>query len=133
MRQVLISVLVAGLMGCAVSAERSDEGSAANNEAAASANSCRWKCNKCPPGRACTQTCEQIGNCGLKSCNVIALCIQGYVWDEKACQCVPDGGSPGEACGTSTCPSGQVCCNSSCGICTDPGGVCIQIACAPAL
>jgi len=115
------------LVGCAASTEGSDEGAAAQNEAAASANSCRWKCNKCAPGMFCTQTCEQIGKCG-SACTSIGLCIEGYVWDDKACACVPAPVS-GEACGSTNCPSGQVCCNSSCGICTDPGGVCIQMVC----
>ena len=35
----------------------------------------------------------------------------------------------GEDCGGITCPKGQVCCNPSCQICTDPDGFCIQIAC----
>jgi hypothetical protein len=43
-------------------------------------------------------------------------------------QCVPDAGSGG-ACGSKTCPEGQVCCNASCGLCAPPGGACIQIAC----
>ncbi len=59
------------------------------------------------------------------------LCIQGYHLNGN-CQCVPDkggGGGKGEMCGTAHCPSGQVCCNASCGICTAPGDACIQIAC----
>lgn len=36
---------------------------------------------------------------------------------------------PVEQCGTVVCPPGLVCCNASCGICTEPGGFCIQIAC----
>ncbi len=32
-------------------------------------------------------------------------------------------------CGPNTCAGDQVCCNSSCGICTEPGGVCTQQAC----
>ena len=32
-------------------------------------------------------------------------------------------------CGNTTCPQGQVCCNASCGICTPPGGACIQVFC----
>lgn len=36
------------------------------------------------------------------------------------------------ACGPSTCTGGDVCCNASCGICTGPGEVCIQVACDPA-
>ena len=35
----------------------------------------------------------------------------------------------GVVCGAVACVQGQVCCNASCGICTPPGGVCVQIAC----
>ena len=44
-----------------------------------------------------------------------------------------DGTKPdqGEACGSTTCGAGLVCCNASCGICTKPGMACIQRACAP--
>jgi hypothetical protein len=35
-----------------------------------------------------------------------------------------------EPCGDRLCPSGEVCCNHSCGICTPPGGMCIQEFCA---
>lgn len=37
----------------------------------------------------------------------------------------------GPKCGNSNCPSGKVCCNSSCGICTEPGGFCTQQYCEP--
>lgn len=40
--------------------------------------------------------------------------------------CVPLGG---ERCGDTVCGPGRVCCNASCGICTPPGGACIQIVC----
>jgi len=43
---------------------------------------------------------------------------------------VGDGGT--QQCGSTTCGEGTVCCNASCGICTPPGRVCIQIACDPA-
>lgn len=36
---------------------------------------------------------------------------------------------PVEECGFRFCPKGLVCCNASCGICTEPGELCIQIAC----
>jgi hypothetical protein len=36
---------------------------------------------------------------------------------------------PGERCGKTICPRGQVCCNASCGICTPPNAACIMIAC----
>ena len=44
---------------------------------------------------------------------------------------LPDGG-PGPRCGETTCASGQVCCNESCGICTEPGGFCTLQLCGPA-
>jgi hypothetical protein len=37
-----------------------------------------------------------------------------------------------EQCGDVLCPAGEVCCNSSCGICTPPDGACIDLYCAPA-
>jgi hypothetical protein len=65
---------------------------------------------------------------GLCACRVIADCSNGTTWDPSpsVCACVP---SQGAKCGSTTCPSGQVCCNASCGICTPPGNGCIQIAC----
>jgi hypothetical protein len=96
------------------------------------------------------------GHC---ACNALGLCVEGMVWDSSpyVCNCVsetydpciatlcpvgttcvnqngegvcvsPDAGA-GERCGEEQCGPGLVCCNSSCGICTEPGGVCIQIAC----
>lgn len=35
----------------------------------------------------------------------------------------------GERCGPRTCDAGQVCCNASCGICTEPDGACIELFC----
>ncbi len=40
-----------------------------------------------------------------------------------------DGGQPGIPCGPVTCTGTQVCCNASCGVCTEPGEGCIAIAC----
>ncbi len=38
--------------------------------------------------------------------------------------------APGvERCGYRVCPPHLECCNASCGICVEPGGVCIQIVC----
>jgi predicted secreted protein len=37
----------------------------------------------------------------------------------------------GVKCGPTTCKAGDVCCNESCGICTPPGGFCIELFCAP--
>jgi hypothetical protein len=35
-------------------------------------------------------------------------------------------------CGPVTCANGQECCNESCGICTDPGGLCTMQVCSAA-
>jgi hypothetical protein len=91
---------------------------------------------------------------GICHCRTLGVCTEGTHWDDSAdvCTCVPDedpcarvrcpantecvveGDKPicvplPTACGDVTCGSGRVCCNASCGICTPPGGVCIQIAC----
>lgn len=126
MRQGMFAALFAcvSLVGCAANVE--DDGATAQSEAAASASSCRYKCTKCKPGLACIQVCETVGKCPT-ACTSIALCVEGYVWDDKACACVP--GSTGEACGPTTCAAGQVCCNSSCGICTAPGDFCTMQVC----
>ncbi|MCB9593948.1 MAG: hypothetical protein H6719_14540 [Sandaracinaceae bacterium] len=96
---------------------------------------------------------------GVCECRALLRCGPGYRWDgsPEVCACVDDSGiSPcatvrcaadttcevhdgaaycvstgAQACGASTCEAGSVCCNASCGICTPPGGVCIQLACAP--
>jgi hypothetical protein len=69
---------------------------------------------------------------GVCECNAIGLCVDGTVWNPSpsvcGCEGEPTGGG-GAECGNVTCPAGQECCNASCGICTDPGGACIQIAC----
>lgn len=90
-------------------------------------NACKWHCKPCPPNKLCTQECFEIGNCN-DDCGIIAKCIAGYVWSDKACNCVPDP-NYGEACGAVTCPSGTECCNASCGICVEPGNFCTQQAC----
>lgn len=65
--------------------------------------------------------------CGCQdACTSIALCVDGYVWDDATCTCQP---APGEACGPVTCAAGEVCCNASCGICTPPGYFCTQQFC----
>ncbi len=40
------------------------------------------------------------------------------------------GSGSGISCGASVCPTGQYCCNASCGVCAPMGAACIQIACA---
>jgi hypothetical protein len=96
---------------------------------------------------------------GICACLSIGLCVDGFVWDESpdVCGCVPeDGGdvhpcaavlcpidttcelqngepicvpADNQQCGNATCEAGQVCCNWSCGICTEPGGFCTEQFC----
>ncbi len=65
--------------------------------------------------RGCVATCKQRFRPGRPQERCICACGRG------------DGSST--PCGTVTCPPGEVCCNRSCGICTEPGGFCIQIFC----
>jgi hypothetical protein len=85
---------------------------------------CNESCGTCtPPGGACDlMLCVDPppGGCS----GIAALCIQGTSWSVEECACVP-----GTACGPSVCAAGEVCCNESCGICTPPGGACIEIYC----
>ena len=41
------------------------------------------------------------------------------------------GTTGGVTCGKNTCPTGEYCCNASCGMCAPMGAACIQIACDP--
>lgn len=63
-----------------------------------------------------------VNPCAAVLCEAGSNCV---VQNGQA-QCVP---ATTVTCGSVMCAAGQVCCNSSCGICTPPGGVCIQIAC----
>jgi hypothetical protein len=69
--------------------------------------------------------------CIKAPCDPVAQCIA----DDLGAEPIGDGdgdgdtGVSGQACGKSVCGEGTVCCNASCGICTKPGGVCIQLAC----
>lgn len=78
---------VALVVGCGSSPSSPDDESASSEEAVSS-NACQTHCAKCPPNQVCTMMCTLKGNCGT-SCTETMLCIQGYVWDSKACQCVP--------------------------------------------
>jgi hypothetical protein len=46
-----------------------------------------------------------------------------------ACSSSGEPTDEGVPCGTSTCALGLVCCNASCGICTEPEGTCTDIVC----
>jgi hypothetical protein len=121
---------------------------------------CNASCGICtPPGGVCTQQvcdppeqCRADVDCRTVSfmctgCDCLAL---GRSEREPVCpgpgvQCLVDPClnkkavcSAGKcliaaatSCGAVTCPTGEVCCNASCGICTPPGGACTQQLCDP--
>lgn len=99
MRHVIALVGLFGLglvaVGCSAS---SDDSVATVDEGLA--GGCKMVCPKCPPNKICPMiACYQECNGKPKTCVQTALCIQGYTWDSKACQCVPS--SPqGSSCTT---------------------------------
>lgn len=80
-----------------------------------------WTFDPSPEVCACVED-APITPCATVRCAAGTTC---EVVDGSA-YCVSDGTA---ACGSGTCGAGTVCCNASCGICTPPGGVCIQLAC----
>jgi hypothetical protein len=96
------------------------------------APSCKsWKC-------AANQKCVQNGPavlCVAANCAGMPTCDPGkhcemVAGSPKCVPGAPTGRSSGPVrCGKKTCPAGQVCCNSSCGICTPPNGTCTDQDC----
>jgi hypothetical protein len=78
----------------------------------------------CDPRRGGTD-CAGVCSCAAGDCPA------GTTFDARpsVCACMAPGG--GVVCGLGICARGLVCCNPSCGICTPPGGVCIQQVCEP--
>ena len=76
---------------------------------------------------------DYIGTSAEECASIKFFCDPGeeYFSDECGCGCLDPDGNNGQAetCGDSVCGAGLVCCNASCGICTEPGGFCTQLAC----
>jgi hypothetical protein len=91
-RGIIAAFVVTGfsIVGCAVESGEPEPGEETST-AEQAAGGCQEKCQKCPPNKFCTMECKLIGNCG-SSCTMIALCVEGYVWSDTACQCLPDNG-----------------------------------------
>ncbi len=99
---LVLTVLAAlALVGCAAEELTGEVPGTRVTQAALEAG-CKVDCPKCPKGAVCK----------LAPCTVTC----------------PPKATP---CGNTVCKNGDVCCNASCGICTPPGGVCTQQACAP--
>jgi hypothetical protein len=82
----------------------------------------RSRCDYNEPGRTYVGT-------SVEECSVIRFyCEPGSTYFANDCGCGCEQ-APGETCGAVTCGAGQVCCNASCGICTEPGGFCTQQFC----
>ncbi|TLD33001.1 hypothetical protein PspLS_00977 [Pyricularia sp. CBS 133598] len=88
---------------------------------------CNPACSTCAaPGKMCT----------MEDCGHL---LEPPAITEPAIDVAPDPTKPpsyplpkptdGVACGKTTCAADQVCCNSSCGICTPPDGACIMMFC----
>ena len=88
MRQFLVFLgLLGGFAVAAGCGSAPDDGSVSTDEALASG--CHTVCPKCPANQICPMiACYQECNGKPKTCLQTALCIQGYVWDAKSCQCV---------------------------------------------
>ena len=121
MRKWLSGLLVVLATSCAAEMEPGEE-QRAHTIAQALPSECRWQCKPCNPGETCSELCRPQGRCTATVCNAVAICIEGYVWEEGSCSCVA-------RCGASTCPAGQWCCNDSCGLCRDPEQLCPQYFC----
>ncbi|MEZ4225143.1 MAG: hypothetical protein R3B13_29600 [Polyangiaceae bacterium] len=133
--------------------------SCGNNVCGAGEYCCNESCGICAkPDEGCVtmeckDPCDAQNAAGVGACDMFL----GYAWDGKSCTGLsgcscqgPDcsalyptldacnktytecGNTSGTPCGPVTCGTGLECCNESCGICTQPGGACIQIACEPA-
>lgn len=72
-------------------------------------------------GRPVETSCEVDADCPQIAC-LVEPCDINICNDDGICELVPDKEGKVE-CGPNTCIGGQVCCNESCGICTEPGDV----------
>lgn len=78
----------------------------------------------------CANPCDgHVCNMG-SVCKVTATNGNGQCCGRAKCFKVEDAPEPVQ-CGKNTCESGQVCCNESCGICTNPDDGCIHMWCDP--
>ena len=123
-----IALIAALSLSACVPGESYENEDFSSSTTSISSNSCQLLCKNCPPNQLCLQVCELVGVC-TSSCTRLALCVEGYHWDNAICACLPDAGQP---CGDRRCGAGEYCCNESCGICAPTGGFCIQIACETA-
>jgi len=72
--------------------------------------------------------CLDDGDCKSTEQCTPRMCLMYCAFDDWEC-CGPSTCTPKPApvvCGANTCADGEVCCNPIYGICTPPGGVCIQ-------
>jgi hypothetical protein len=109
---VVVGMLVA--VGCATGGNGTGQSSDDLGKA------CEPRCEKCHPGDVCTALCTYPAHCA-NTCVQFEMCIIGYQWNDKACQCLPSKPA-GETCGPS------LTCHGSSHCCTGPGPVSIDPA-----
>lgn len=109
-----------------------DDDCAADNGGRDCGGVCVCEARECRPGRTFNDdpavcACERDGLPGISCANV--LCQEGTTCVEtpNGPDCVPVDSAV--KCGDNLCTDGQVCCNASCGVCTEPGGGCTQQIC----
>ncbi len=75
--------------------------------------------------------CEMVQvQCVRAPCNPVPECKPDAAATPPVPGVPPAPAAGGQKCGKNTCAAGQTCCNSSCGICTKPGHMCIQMFCS---
>jgi len=81
---------------------------------------------------------DQLSPTATQASPTLQSLPSGSVAASPPAQSLPIGGVPAtdgltfpasQMCGLATCNTGSVCCNPSCGICTEPGATCSQQAC----
>lgn len=84
----LFGVLGAVLAGCGGAEDGSADPAGVSGDPLV--GGCHTVCPKCPANKICPKiACYEECNGKPKSCVQTQMCIQGYEWDSKSCQCVP--------------------------------------------
>ena len=127
---------------CVPAATASDDGCAAEEEGCLPEGASSCAAVLCIGGTVCVESAsgaqclplEEVNPCAAIDCDdgmvcamVQSECASGSC--QEAAACVPEQEAAGAACGDGYCGVGQVCCNTSCGICAEPGDACSQQEC----
>ncbi len=78
-----------------------------------------------------TCTCKPAPDAGQCGPVCAIYCEYGHVKDANGCDTCACNPPPPVKCGATECAAGEECCNSSCGICVQPGQGCTKQLCPP--